>query len=227
MIEKVMLLTNCPFWTCLTDIQKNMLINNSEIEVYPRNAIIESKGSIILKSGAIRVHVKPEGGNDITVWHLIPGEVCPLAEPNIASEINIEMYFEAVQKTEVLRISSKVFNKILKRNTKLQVMVYKMAAQRVVNVINVLQRIDSKSLESRIAACLNFELETRKKTVILITHEEIAKCINSSREVVTKALKRMTAEGVIELARGKIIIKDLERIQKIKSDDTCCCAKYV
>ena len=42
-----------------------------------------------------------------------------------------------------------------------------------------------------------------------MTHEQLAKYIGTAREVVSRALKKLNADGVITAERGVIVIKDL------------------
>ena len=53
----------------------------------------------------------------------------------------------------------------------------------------------------------------QKSTTLVMTHEEIARLIGSAREVVTKVLKYLAQEGVVELKRGKIEILDKEKLK--------------
>ena len=48
-----------------------------------------------------------------------------------------------------------------------------------------------------------------------MTHEEIARQINSAREVVARMLKRFSADGLVELRRGAVRLKNPEALRKI------------
>ena len=43
-----------------------------------------------------------------------------------------------------------------------------------------------------------------------MTHEEIARQINSAREVVARMLKRFAADGLVELRRGSVKLLDTD-----------------
>ena len=48
-----------------------------------------------------------------------------------------------------------------------------------------------------------------------MTHEEIARLIGSAREVVSKVLKYLSEEGIVELGRGKVRILAKEKLRNI------------
>jgi len=49
---------------------------------------------------------------------------------------------------------------------------------------------------------------------LLITHETIARHMGTAREVVTRMLKYFAAEGLVELFRGGVILKDHEELRR-------------
>ena len=54
--------------------------------------------------------------------------------------------------------------------------------------------------------------------VIMVTHEEIAREINTAREVVARIIKHFINDGLVETGRGKVKIKDPRRIYELAGD---------
>ena len=50
--------------------------------------------------------------------------------------------------------------------------------------------------------------------VLRMTHDEIARNIGSAREVVSKVLKYLSEEGAVALKRGRVEIRDKEKLRK-------------
>ena len=48
-----------------------------------------------------------------------------------------------------------------------------------------------------------------------MTQGEMAARVNSAREVVARMLKRFDEEGLIEYGRGRIVLCDRERLEKL------------
>ena len=47
-----------------------------------------------------------------------------------------------------------------------------------------------------------------------MTHEEIAHHIGTAREVVSRQLKLLSAEGLVRVTRGKIILSDADAMRR-------------
>jgi CRP-like cAMP-binding protein len=50
------------------------------------------------------------------------------------------------------------------------------------------------------------------------THAEIAARISTHREAVTRELKKLEREGIIEKTKGSIVIIDIEKFEKVVSN---------
>ena len=76
-----------------------------------------------------------------------------------------------------------------------------------------MQQILFKKIDQRVAEFLLAEYNNSNSNTLAITHDEIARYIGSAREVVTKVLKYMAQCEAIELKRGKIIVRDIEKLK--------------
>lgn len=56
---------------------------------------------------------------------------------------------------------------------------------------------------------------------LLITHEELASFVGTTRPNVTAFLNEFARKGMIEIRRGQIIIQDYEELQKLADCDNC------
>ena len=71
------------------------------------------------------------------------------------------------------------------------------------------------SMDKRLAIFLLDEISKNGSDTVHLTHEQIAKYMGSAREVVTRMLKYFSSEGIVELSRGGIKIKDLKRLRSL------------
>ena len=79
----------------------------------------------------------------------------------------------------------------------------------------LMQQIMFRSLDKRLAEFLVLESERTGSNTLRITHEQIAQNISSAREATTRMLKSFSEDGLVELNRGTIIIKDLSSLKAI------------
>jgi CRP/FNR family transcriptional regulator len=76
----------------------------------------------------------------------------------------------------------------------------------------MLNELLSKRVDKRLIRYL-YEKSLKSK-ILRLTHEDIAKDIGTVREVVSRLLKDLEKDEIIQLGRGEIIIRDTERLKK-------------
>ena len=60
------------------------------------------------------------------------------------------------------------------------------------------------------------EAERTGSDTIRMTHEQIAQHISSVREAVARMLKSFSEDGLVELKRGEITLRDKNRLNRLK-----------
>ena len=68
----------------------------------------------------------------------------------------------------------------------------------------------------RLAEFLLTEAERTGSDTIRMTHEQIAQHISSAREAVARMLKSFSEDGLVELKRGAITLRDKNRLNRLK-----------
>ncbi len=48
-----------------------------------------------------------------------------------------------------------------------------------------------------------------------VTQDELARDINSAREAVTRVLRRLANEGLVEVKRGRILVLDVDGLTRL------------
>ena len=48
-----------------------------------------------------------------------------------------------------------------------------------------------------------------------LTHDELAGCIGTAREVISRALEQLQREGLVRLGRGRLVLLNLPRLKEI------------
>ena len=81
--------------------------------------------------------------------------------------------------------------------------VFDMFSLRLENLATLIEDLRFEKLDIRL---LNW-IESLEEDTTYITHEELASHLGTSREVISRLLKKFEQDGLIELGRGKIIKK--------------------
>ena len=79
----------------------------------------------------------------------------------------------------------------------------------------VIKQILFDKFDKRLALFLINETNKNNNLKIKITQEQIAKDLNTAREVVSRMLKRFELDKIIEIQRGGVKIIDIETLRKL------------
>lgn len=207
-----------PFWSQLTDAEKNVVENAVYIEKYDKGMMMHRtdgncKGLMTVLSGQLRTYILSEEGREVTLFRVNEEEVCVLSASCLMDTITFDVLIEATGDTEVLVLPAAVLNQVVQQNPYIELFLYKSATEKFSDVMWTMQQILFLKIDQRVAQFLWDEMVQKNSMTLSITHDEIARYIGSAREVVTKVLKYMVKEGALELKRGTIIILDKEMLR--------------
>ena len=215
------ILNKLPFWTSLTEQEKEILRKSAVIRRYERGSFIHSSdrdclGMLFIISGEIRTYILSDEGREITLFRLYPNDLCVLSASCVISQISFDTQMTARQDTEVLIIPPNITALLKEQNISVRCFLYEQATERFSEVMWAMQQILFKGLDQRLAAFLVEECERTNSNTVRMTHEQIARNISSAREAVARLLKQFTQDGLVELKRGEIIIKDTDGLKRLR-----------
>ena len=130
-------------------------------------------------------------------------------------EITFEILIDAEEDSRVTVIPTAVFKKLSDENIYVENFVYKQTTERFSDVMWTMQQILFMSFDRRLAVFLIDESAKTGKDTLTMTHDQIAKYTGSAREVVSRMLKYFENEGMVELGRGRVRLKDKKRLKEL------------
>ena len=165
----------------------------------------------LLISGAVRVYKVGETGREITLYRFGLGESCILTANAILSEQSFSAIATVEQDVEAVMIPASTFRTWVQRYDLWRSFVYALLSQRLAIVMELVEEVTFRRMDIRVAALL---LERgRLQNPLSITHQEIAAELGSSREVISRILENLAAQGMVRVLRGSIEILDAVRLE--------------
>lgn len=213
-------LKELPFYEHLTDAETEFIKNNAVIRKARKGEILYGSGETCLGmshvlSGRIRVYIVSEEGREITLYTLEPGDNCVMSASCVISQITFDTVIVAEEDSAMLVLNSGAFAKLAESNIYVKEFMYELATERFSQVMWVMQEILFYGFDRRLARFFITEYERTGETEIKMTQEEIARNVNSAREVVARMLKHFVREGLIETMHGRIRLCDINGLKKM------------
>ena len=187
----------------------------------PANTVICEDGQIstdlpLLISGLIRVYKISESGKEITLYHIGDDESCVLSASTILGGKEFPAIAETVTESQIVVLPETFVRDWIVQSTDWQQFIFGLVAQRLSDVITVVEEVAFQRMDRRIAKYL-CKKQTRIGDQIPITHQEIADEVGTAREVVTRVLRDLECRHIVQLSRGRIDIIALDALVKIST----------
>jgi len=158
---------------------------------------------IVLTKGSVKVSTASEEGKSITLYYIYPGESCVLTASSIMNHQRFHASATTQDDSEGYMIPKHQVLGWLKTEPQWQAFMFNLLEKRMGELLNKVNQLAFNSLENRL---LNWINQHPAKTTLEITHQTIAEELASSREVISRLLKRLEQQGHVKLHRGKIIV---------------------
>ena len=201
------------FWGRMTEEQRERLARHVRRAEYQEGQIVRSAdsecaGGLLVESGVFRMALCSDDGREATVYRLRPGDVCVLSASCMISAISFDVQIQAETGGVLEMVSPGIFSQLMEENIYVENFVYKSATERFSDVVRAVEQLLFMTLEQRLVTFLLDESAQEHSDELHFTQEQIAVAIGSAREVVTRGLKKLAGEGLIQLFRGGVKIAD-------------------
>ncbi len=160
-------------------------------------------------SGKIRVYTISLDGRDKTIYKIEKSGVCVVTTSCLLSGRPFPVVAEAQTDVELKLMNINEFKDLLDRSSRFQGCILTILSSKIGSLIDTISLLNTFSVQTRLYKWL---LNQREPT-IHATHSDIANDIGSSREVISRHLKRLEMQGVISAHRGELIITKREHLE--------------
>jgi CRP/FNR family transcriptional regulator len=168
----------------------------------------EVDGIALMMSGVVRVYKLGETGREITLYRFGEGESCVITANAILNQQGFPAIAQVEQDAEAVMIPAEVFSNWVKQYDPWRDFVFSLVSDRLASVMEIVDEVAFQRMDRRVASFLLNRSELQNP--ILITHQEIANEIGSSREVISRLLEDFSNRELVRLSRGEIQILDFE-----------------
>ena len=160
----------------------------------------------IVLQGSLRVMRTEEDGRELLLYYIKAGESCIMSFLGGIHDDTSKINAVAEEKTELLLIPMDKISLLVKDFPEWLDYIFKLYHKRFEELLDVVDAIAFKKLDERILDFVKNKAKLTNSKVINLTHEQIANELGSARVVVSRLLKQLESEGVVELGRNKITL---------------------
>lgn len=171
-------------------------------------------GVWIIEAGRARTYYVGTTGREITLAYWTPGHF--IGGPEVFGRGRHVWSADAVEDCEMLFLSGASLQKLVRDVPDVAIAVIHGLIAKGKCYSALIQMLGTRSVSERLRQFLLIVADTQGRsegttTVIdrTITYEHIAFVVGATRQWVTQTLEKFRAEGILEISRSKIVIRDL------------------
>jgi CRP/FNR family transcriptional regulator len=161
------------------------------------------KYAMLIVSGRIKLFREGEDGEEFFMYYLETGDACALSMLCMARSQSSTIAAVASEETSVIMIPIQYMDTLMKNHPTWYHFVIETYRTRFEELLSVVDQIAFKNMDERLIWYLRRQAYSFGNKLVL-THQQIAQDLNSSREVISRLLKKMEANGFILMERNSI-----------------------
>ncbi len=188
------------------------LVDHATAVTAPAGTVLFEAGQscsslVLLRQGTVRVQMVSESGRQLLLYRVAPGQACVMTVACLIHDSHFRA--EGIAETDIsgLSISKAGFRYLLDSSDLFRRMVLEAYTSRILDLISLFEDVTFRPMEERLAQHL--KTIANQQGLVAMTHQELALDLGTAREVVSRQLKKMEADGLVRLSRGRIELVSL------------------
>lgn len=162
------------------------------------------RSTVIVLEGRIKLYREGEDGNEFFMYYLEPADACALSMICATRQQTSEVMAKAINDSVLLTVPIGLMDDMMRQYRTWYYFVLETYRSRFEELLVTIDHIAFKGMDERLQFYLAGQYKQQKVRELKITHGEIATDLNSSREVISRLLKKMEQRGDLILHRNYI-----------------------
>ncbi len=210
MIENA-LQTYFPNLATMPDLKKEIASISSIMKMDAGTVILKEGAYVkvipLVISGLAKVYKEEENGHEVLLYYIKPGESCIMSVISMIKNETSKVKAIIEEDAEIVVIPTEKALEIARKYPKWNEFIYELFNLKFEELLNVVKILTFSNKDTRLLEYLKKIASVKGDALIRITHQQIADDLGSSREVISRLLKKMEHEGLLILKQGVIELK--------------------
>ena len=182
---------------------------NASIQSFETDTVIIRTGqyiknTVLVISGKIKVYREDENGGEFFMYHLQPGQACAISMICAIKNEKSQIMAKVVEDVELIMVPLPLMDKWMMEHRSWYEYVIGSYRARFEEVLEVIDNVAFRAMDERLEFYLKRHAAVCGCNELKLSHQEIATELNTSREVISRLLKKMEQRGLVTLYRNNI-----------------------
>ena len=218
------ILRKTPLFASLTDEEMRALAARATRKQFQRDEQLFAEGDpctglYLVSAGKIRIFkLSPSGREQVLA---VEGPGSSFAELPVFDGGNYPAAASALEDSEVLFISRKDFQDFCREHPEVALKVIAVVGSRLRRLVGIIEELSFTTVRQRLIALIlrlaqagGVRSNEGVRIELTKSHQDLAAELGTVRELVSRNLSRLQAEGFLEVEGRKIVVKDLPGLRR-------------
>ncbi|AYN04849.1 Crp/Fnr family transcriptional regulator [Flavobacterium sp. 140616W15] len=188
----------------ISAIESNATMQDSEAGTILMRTGQYIKNTVLITKGKIKIYREGEDGGEFFMYYLQPGQACAISMICATKSEKSQIMAKVVEDVSVVMIPLNLMDKWMMEHRSWYEFVIETYRNRFEEVLEVVDSIAFRSMDERLEFYLKRHKDSCGCNELKASHQEIATELNTSREVISRLLKKMEQRGLVKLNRNQI-----------------------
>ena len=203
--------------------EKNLIqdiIDKGEMKTFKPDELLVKTGQyfrsiLLIVQGLIKVYREDQEGNEFFIYYLQPGQACALSMKCPIRNAKSQVMAKAITETTVITIPMECMDQWMHEYKSWYYFVLDTYRKRIEELLITIDDIAFRSMDERLLNYMKREQQIHNSFILTINNTEVAEELNSSREVVSRLMKKLSEKGMIRLGKNQQVeILNLQLLEK-------------
>ena len=196
-----------------TGLQQELQEKGRILQVRPGETLLQTgqhiRNTMIVLEGLVKLYREVDEGNEFFMYHLHPGDGCALSLICDRTFRASSVTAKAVTDATLLVVPLEHTENWMRQYRTWYHFVVGTYRKRYEELLETIDHIAFRNMDERLEFYLRRHRDSLKTNVLKITNTEIAQELNSSREVISRLMKKLSEDGKVRLLKNGIEILKL------------------
>ena len=169
------------------------------------------RSAILVLDGMVKVYREDENGNEFFMYYLEGGKACAVSLVCALGQETSGLMAKAVTESSVLTIPAQYVDAWMGKYKSWAQFAVGTYRERFEELLNTIDHIAFRNMDERLVFYLKRHQEKMKTNIISTSFTQIAQDLNSSREVISRLMKKLSENGIVTLHRTHVELLYLDK----------------
>ncbi len=158
----------------------------------------------IVTRGSVRVMRADDDGRELLLYYIRSGESCIMSFLGGIHHDTSKVKAIAEEETDILLLPIDKVGILIKEYPEWLDYIFRLYHKRFEELLEVVNAVAFKKMDERLLSFIRTKCELTQSKTLYLTHEQLAGELGTARVVISRLLKQLEEEGVLQLGRNKI-----------------------